>query len=239
MNLKNIFLRKIRLSYYLIAFILIYFVISLLLPKVELTGAALTLFSVNSFLYGFYISPIIKNQNDRVNQLHKLIVGQVNRLREVHQYSYRTEPVLHALIAQNILSYAKTASVTNPGAGQKEFDQIIATLIAYEGEGKDAHKEMLKSIFAAQQNRSEIIYLSKARVFNNEWIVMLILFTITISFILMIQLPPLPVIEVIPAILCAGLSMLIVILAKMSTLTHKRARLMWKPLKEFAEENLD
>ena len=238
MNIKTFLLRKVRLSYYLVGFILIYGILSFILPKIELTGAALTLFSVNSFLYGFYISPIIKGQNDRISQLHKAIIGELNKLKEVHQFGRRTEPEYQKLINAQISAYAKTASVTHPDAGGEEFEEIITSLVEYKGDSKDPHKEMLKSIFAAQQYRSEIISLSKARVFKNEWIVMLILFAVTISFILVIQLPEIPFINIIPAILCAGLSMLVVILAKMSTLTHKKARSIWRPLKDFGEKGL-
>jgi hypothetical protein len=45
------------------------------------------------------------------------------------------------------------------------------------------------------------------------------------------------ILQAIPAILCAGLSMLIVILIKMSTLTHKRAKTIWVPLRELRDAN--
>lgn len=230
MKLKHFLLNRVRLSQYLVIFAAIFFVISLFLPKIELQGAALTLFSVNSFLYGFYISPIISAQRARMEQLHRLVVVEVNKLQEIVQYSRRTEPEFQNSVIDAYNDYVHASTKTGVHAGQKEFDTLVNVIVTYTGEKKDPHKEMLKSVFAAQQNRAEIKLFVESRVFSNEWIVMTILFAITIAFILFTRLPDIPFLQVIPAILCAGLSMLIVILIKMSTLTHKRAKTIWKPL---------
>lgn len=237
MKLKRFLLTKIRLSQYLIIFTVFYFALSLLLPKIELQGAALTLFSVNSFLYGFYISPIISAQRARIEQLHRLVVIEVNKLQEIVQYARRTEPEFQDLIAVAYNEYVHASQRDSINAGRKEFDTLVNVIVTYAGEKKDPHKEMLKSVFAAQQNRAEIKSYVESRVFSNEWIVMTILFAITIAFILFTKLPDIPFLQIIPAILCAGLSMLIVILIKMSTLTHKRAKTIWKPLHELPKLN--
>lgn len=234
MKLKHFLLTRVRLTQYLFIFAAVYFVISLFLPKIELQGAALTLFSVNSFLYGFYISPIINAQRIRIDQLHRLVVIEVNKLEELLQYSRRMEPDFHAEIDAAISSYSKAATMGGANAGDAEFSSLVSIVVDYKGEVKDPHKEMLKSVFAAQQNRAEIKLLVDSKVFSNEWIVMTILFAITIAFILFTRLPNITFLQVIPAILCGGLSMLIVILIKMSTLTHKRAKTIWVPLEELA-----
>jgi hypothetical protein len=128
--------------------------------------------------------------------------------------------------------YVQAASAGGATVGQDEFDDLASLIVAYEGDKKDPHKEMLKSVFAAQQNRAEIKLLVESKVYSNEWIVMIILFAITIAFILFTRLPDILMLQAIPAVLCAGLSMLIVILIKMSTLTHKRAKTIWVPLRE-------
>lgn len=235
MKLKHFLLNKVRLTQYLIIFAVLFFIIALFLPKIDLQGAALTLFSVNSFLYGFYISPIINAQRLRIDHLHRLVVIEVNKLQEIVQYSRRMEPDFQNSIAQVLDQYVQAASVGGVNPGQKEFDNLASMVVGYEGEKKDPHKEMLKSVFAAQQNRAEIKLLVESKVYSNEWVVMSILFAITIAFILFTRLPDIPLLQAIPAILCAGLSMLIIILIKMSTLTHKRAKTIWVPLRELAE----
>ncbi len=227
-------MNDVRLTQYLIIFTVLFFVIALFLPKIELQGAALTLFSVNSFLYGFYISPIISAQRVRIDQLHRLVVIEVNRLEEIEQYSHRTEPDFKSTVGIALDEYIKAAARGGAQVGQQEFDNLVAIIVGYEGEKKDPHKEMMKSVFAAQLNRAEIKLLIESKVYSNEWVVMTILFAITIAFILFTRLPDLPLLQFIPAILCAGLSMLIIILIKMSTLTHKKAKTIWSPLKELA-----
>jgi hypothetical protein len=130
--------------------------------------------------------------------------------------------------------YSKVAARGGADIGKSEFNSLVSIIVGYKGDVKDPHKEMLKSVFAAQQNRAEIKLLVESKVFSNEWIVMAILFAITIAFILLTRLPGIAFLQIIPAILCAGLSMLIVILIKMSTLTHKRAKTIWVPLEELA-----
>ena len=232
MKLKLFLLNKVRLTQYLVIFTVLFYIISLFLPKIELQGAALTLFSVNSFLYGFYISPIINAQRLRIDHLHRLVVVEVNKLQEIAQYSRRMEVDFRNNIEFLLGRYVQTASVGGVNPGQREFESLAAMVVDYEGDKKDPHKEMLKSVFAAQQNRAEIKLLVESKVYSNEWIVMSILFTITIAFILFTKLPDIPWLQAIPAILCAGLSMLIIILIKMSTLTHKRAKTIWVPLRE-------
>lgn len=234
MKLKHFFLNRVRLTQYLFIFAAIFFVISLFLPKIELQGAALTLFSVNSFLYGFYISPIINAQRVRIDQLHRLVVIEVNKLEELLQYSLRMEPEFHTEVDTAIRAYSKAAARGGADVGRSEFEALVALIVGYKGDVKDPHKEMLKSVFVAQQNRAEIKLLVDSKVFSNEWIVMTILFTITIAFILLTRLPEMMFLQVIPAILCAGLTMLIVILVKMSTLTHKRAKTIWLPLQKLS-----
>jgi len=235
MKLKHFLLNKVRLSQYLVVFIVGFFILSLVLSKIELQGAALTLFSVNSFLYGFYISPIISAQRARIDQLHRLVVIEVNKLQEIAQYSLRTEPEYQSQVAEALNLYRHAAKVGGANSGQEEFDNLVAVIVGYKGENKDPHKEMLKSVFYAQQNRAEIKLLVEGRVYSNEWIVMSILFAITIAFILLMTLPDIAWLQIIPAILCAGLSMLIIILIKMSTLTHKKAKTIWTPLREMSD----
>ena len=64
--MKKFFLEKVRLSHYFFILLLGYLIIITLLPKVKFDSSALTLFSVNSLLYGFYIAPILNAQRARI-----------------------------------------------------------------------------------------------------------------------------------------------------------------------------
>jgi len=76
--LRNLLLVRIRLStYFWICFIL-FLALSYLIPGYKFDSGALTLFSVNSFLYGFYISPILAAQKARIDNLHQIIRAEAN-----------------------------------------------------------------------------------------------------------------------------------------------------------------
>ncbi len=75
------------------------------------------------------------------------------------------------------------------------------------------------------------------KVFSNEWMIMLMLFSITLSFILILDTGEALVLRFVTALLCTGLTMLLVILLKLSTLTHKKAKEVWKPFEKLVESH--
>jgi hypothetical protein len=64
---------------------------------------------------------------------------------------------------------------------------------------------------------------------------MLVLFSITLTFILLIDTGSVIAIRVVTALLATGLTMLMINLIKLNTLTHKKARSVWEPLKTLIE----
>src|SRR4029079_16290580 len=90
---------------------------------------------------------------------------------------------------------------------------------------------IMAGLVANQQNRSQLAMQLGNKVFNNEWWIMLVLFSITLGFILFLRVPGEPwLMHVVKPLLCSGLSMLMINLLKLSTLSHKKAKLIWKPL---------
>lgn len=229
MNISSFLLSKIRLSYYFVLLLASFSIISILTDGVEFDRSALTLFSVNSFLYGFYISPIISSQRDRIDQLHKLVRGEAAKLYEMALLSKQGNAQFHAQVMASLNKYASSTYSHTRDQGEKEYELLIKYLADYNGIETNLRNDLVKSALAVQQNRTDIDLLLNRKVYRNEWVVMMILFTVTITFILMLRLPDIGFIHFIPPVLCAGLSMLIVILAKMSTLTHKRATTIWDP----------
>lgn len=237
--MRNFFLYKVRLTNYFLFFLGFYAVIALIVDKVPLDKAALTLFSANSFLYGFYISPIVKSQNDRIDKLHLLVRKEATKIYEIALYSKRLSPDYHIEIIKILHDYIRAVSKTKKHThGEKEFQDLMTTLIVYSSDtGKDQYKEIMKASFAIQQNRSELDMYFKEKVYRNEWIVMFILFSITITFISIIEIPDIFFLQLIPPVLCTGLTMLIVILMKKSSLAHKKAKSIWLPMQELANTN--
>src|SRR5688572_1426346 len=76
-------LLKIRLSWFFFIFFAVFLLATYLIDGVSFSPQALTLFSVNSFLYGFYISPVLMAQKGRIDELGKIIRAEANSLFDI------------------------------------------------------------------------------------------------------------------------------------------------------------
>ena len=235
--MKNFLLVKIRLSTYFWLLGIVFLLLSLLLPNYTYESGTLTLFSVNSFLYGFYISPILSSQKSRIEELHKIIRSEANALFSLvlHLKKLPEKPrnELQAMVSKYIHAKLR-ATKTN---GEKEYEELITYCVEYKGEAKDQIDKVLEELVDNQQNRTNFSMQLSNRVYANEWQIMFILFAITLGFILTIDISTAPIFIIIQALLCTGLTMLIVILIKLNTLTHKKAKQMWQPLRKLVETN--
>lgn len=236
--MKHFFLVKIRLSSYFWIFFFLYLAVSLTTPGHTFDSGALTLFSVNSFLYGFYIAPILSAQKGRIEELHRIIRAEANALfsmvLHLKKLSKELRNKLQDLVSKYIRAKLRHRTAT---AGEKEYEAMISFCMDYEGKEQDGVNKFLDGLIANQQNRTNFSMQTSNRVFTNEWHIMAILFSITLGFILTINIGHEFIFHLVRALLCTGLTMLIVILIKLSTLTHKKANQMWLPLKKLLETN--
>ncbi|MEO8104828.1 MAG: hypothetical protein ABI602_00640 [Candidatus Saccharibacteria bacterium] len=236
--MKLFLLTKIRLSTYFWIFFFLYLGLSTVVPGNKFDSGALTLFSVNSFLYGFYIAPILGAQKSRIEELHRIIGSEANALFSLVLHLKKLPKVernkLQALVTLYI--HVKLHRKT-PTAGEKEYEQLITYCVDYKGDSAEPISRTLDALIANQQNRTNFSTQASNKVYANEWHVMAILFSITLGFILSIGITSTPILHVVRALLCTGLTMLIVILIKLSSLTHKKAKQMWNPLQKLVETN--
>jgi hypothetical protein len=121
--------------------------------------------------------------------------------------------------------------------GEKEYEQLITYCVEYKGEHEEEVDSVLSDVVNNQKNRTDFNMQLGNKVFTNEWHIMAILFSITLGFILTINIPHSFIIHIVKALLCTGLTMLIVNLIKLNALTHKRAKQMWGPLQKLVETN--
>jgi hypothetical protein len=206
------------------------------LPSVKFDSAALTLFSVNSFLYGFYIAPILGGQKSRVEELHKVVRSEANALFAMALTSKKYSTKFHHEVLQMIKDYMnKLLKVKGIGGGEEEYEKMITYAVTYKGEDKESAQKFLDQLVQNQANRSNLAMQLGNKVFSNEWWIMLVLFSITLSFILLLNIGDNVFLKIVKALLCTGLSMLLAIVVKLSTLTHKKASKMWDPLKKLLE----
>lgn len=232
----NILLTKIRLTVYFIVFLGLYLLLSFKLPQQKFDSAALTLFSVNSFLYGFYIAPILSGQKARIEELHRIVRGEANALFSMVIKLKKLPKQLRNDLQKMYANYVHAEiRAKRAGGGEKEYEALISFCLEYKGENQETIDKTLDLLIANQQNRTNLSMQLANRVFNNEWMIMFILFSITLGFILLIDLGNSSVLKLVRGLLCTGLTMLIVILIKLSTLTHKKARQIWDPLKKLVD----
>lgn len=223
-------LLKVRLSYYFYFFLMVYVGIVFTVPSATFDGPALTLFSVNSFLYGFYIAPILAGQKARIDELQKAIRAEANALFALILKTKKLHAEQRNELQELFEAYIRKAlKDRKPAGGEKEYEAIISRLLAYKGDDEAVVEKLLDGTVTNQQNRSTLSMQLRNKVYSNEWWVMLVLFSITLSFIVFINVGTSWQMRLVKALLCTGLTMLLVILVKLSTLTHKKAKELWTP----------
>lgn len=234
----DLLLKKIRLSWYFIFFFIVYAALSKYLPKQTFDSAALTLFSVNSFLYGFYIAPILGAQKARIEDLHRIVRAESNAIFAMALSLKKLPKETRNHIQKELSEYIKVSSdKSTVSQGEKEYEDLITYCLEYKGKDSEVVDKLLNSLIENQKNRTQFSMQMRNKVYNNEWIIILMLFSITIGFVLMLNIGDSIVLWGVKALLCTGLTMLLVILAKLSTLTHKKAKEVWDPFKKLLATN--
>jgi hypothetical protein len=234
--MRKLLLEKIRLSHYFFVLFIAYGLIVIHVPKMQFTSGALTLFSVNSFLYGFYLAPILSGQKNRIEELHRIARMEANAIFAMVLDLKKLPKQLRNELQEMFLDYLTTVTrQKRPSGGEEKYEALLTYCLEYKGEHQKAIDELLDRLVANQQNRTNLAMQMSNRVFSNEWMIMLVLFSITESFVLLLDAGRGLVYNLLAALLCTGLTMLLVILAKMSTLTHKKAKQIWDPYKKLVE----
>lgn len=225
------FLLKLRLSWWFFLFLFIFTALSFMISGANFNAAALTLFSVNSFLYGFYISPILAGQKQRIDDLSKTVRAEANALFAM-LITTKKLPKISRNKLQAMFEVYMMASFNErkPAAGEEQYEELISYCLKYEGKDPATIEKILNGLVANQQNRSQIALLLGNKVYSNEWWIMLVLFSITLGFVLFFDVHDNFWMHLVKALLCTGLSMLMINLVKFSTLSHKRAKHIWDPL---------
>lgn len=227
--MKKYLLTKIRLSWFFVIFFGMYYGVSHLLPSYAFTGGILTLFSVNSFLYGFYISPVLSAQKARIEELHKITRSEANAIFTMVLGTKKMAPRIRDEIRARFSVYLRNCSKGRLKLAEKNYENLISFCMDYKGKEKEQIEKLLERLVANQQNRTLLNMQLNNKVYSNEWMIMMVLFSITIAFILLLDTGSSAIINIVVALLCTGLSMLMLILLKLSTLTHKKARQIWQP----------
>lgn len=235
--MKKLLLEKVRLTWYFIGFFCVYLALLFVLPRETFTAGALTLFSVNSFLYGFYISPVLSAQKTRIEEMHRIVRAEANAIFAMALATKNLSEPLRNDIQQMLQTYMKSTIKDRQKTGEEMYEALIGFCVKYEGKHKTDIEKLLDKLVSNQQNRTALSMQLANRVFSNEWMIMLVLFSITLSFILLIDTGNAPIYKVVTALLATGLTMLVVNLVKLNTLTHKKAKQIWQPFTKLIDSH--
>ncbi len=229
------FLLQIRLSWFFALFFFLFLDLALLLKGTTFSGASLTLFSVNSFLYGFYIAPVLSAQKTRTDELARIIRAEANALFDMLLKTKKLPRKSRNHLQDMFEAYISASfRQRKPAEGADEYEALITYCLEYDGKAPEQVEKILDGLVANQQNRSQLAQQLGNKVFSNEWLIMLVLFSITMGFVLLMDVQDNILMQLVKALLCTGLSMLMISLLKLSTLTHKKAKHLWDPLDKLA-----
>lgn len=218
--------------------LVVFAVVVIYAPDVKFESGALTLFSVNSFLYGFYIAPILAAQKARIEELHRIVRSEANAVFAMVLGLKKLPPALRNDLQAMFKDYLKACVRERaPAEGEKVYERLISYCLNYSGKHQTEIDKLLDKLVANQQNRTNFSMQMRNKVYSNEWMIMVLLFSVTLTFILLMDAASGYVYQILAALLCTGLTMLLIILLKMSTLTHKKAKLIWDPYKKLIDSH--
>lgn len=235
--MKYFFLTKVRLSWYFGIFFLVYFGLLYILPRYQFDGGVLALFSVNSFLFGFYISPILRSQKKRIDDLNKAVRAEANAIFAMMLAAKKLPEKIRDEFKGMLIEYLGYSAERKYGLAESTYEKIITYVVDYRGRYKDDVDDLLGMVVDNQENRTDYRMEVTNKIYNNEWMIMMVLFLITLAFVLLMDTGSSVVVKVIAALLCTGLSMLILILVKLDTMTHKKAKGAHQPYATLVESN--
>ncbi len=207
-----------------------------------LTAGQLALFSVNSFLFGYYFAPLLGAQKGRVGQLNTVARQETMVLLDILTQSHlltektRKELKLKLAVYLDSIIYNQNIQADNP-----YYDELLH--YTKQNKVKADDQEVLDTIYAriskTQENRDNLNNLFRAKVYSHEWLVASVLFFITFYFSIQTKFGDSVFFMIILAILMTGLGMLMMILVKFATLSHKEAKRMWQPMRELQIKHFD
>ncbi len=233
-------LLQIRLSFVYPVLFLGFFIALSFLDRHKLTPGQLALFSVNSFLFGYYFGPILGAQKMRVDTIAATIRAEQMALLDIlahaHMLPARERHNLKVRLRAYLESITGNRRLT---ADNPYYDELLRFIKGEKFKGNGTADMIYGRLSKTQENRSTLNSLFRAAPFSHEWLVLAVLFFVTLFFVMQTDYGASLFFRVLLAILCTGLTLLIVILAKFSTLTHKQARRMWEPLQDLLQNHFE
>jgi hypothetical protein len=234
--MKTFLLKKVRLSAYYPVFFFLFLAIILATPKISLSGGQLTLLTVNSFLLAFYLGPIMSAQKQRLDDLAKVVRNEAIVFFSIAVQSQDMTPEVKREVKGMAKKYLESCVHTRDVAeGEKEYENLLRYCIDYKGKSQEKVDKVQQILVDNQQNRSQLSSLLQAQVYSHEWFVLIVLSAITIAYVVVIDYGHNILLNAVAALLCTGLALLLLILEKLNSLTHKKAKPIWHPFEKLLD----
>lgn len=231
---------NIRLSYlYPTLFVLFFLALTRFTPT-KLTAGQLALYSVNTFLFGFYFSPLLSAQKGRVDELIKTVRKETMILLDILTQSHLLKAEDRHQLKIRLRTYMESI-IDKPDvkADNVYYDELLHFTKQEKYKDNSVMNVIYERVAKTQENRDTIQNVSLNRVYSHEWLVTLVLFGITLYFVMQTDYGSVIFFRALLAVLCTGLSLMIIILAMYATLTHKQAKRMWTPLKQLRTDHFE
>lgn len=222
-------------------FLLIFFLVLIyFLKPIKMTSGQLALFSVNSFLFGYYFSPLLSAQKSRVASLITTARQEEMAVLDILTQSHLLSKSVRHKLKVKLRVYLRSIVGNNKlTADNTYYDEILHYTKQAKGEDAQVMNLVYDRMAKTQTNRDTMNNLFASKVYNHEWLVASVLFGFTLFFALQTDFGHSVLFGVMLAILCTGLSLLMVIMIKFATLTHKEAKRMWLPLIDLMKNHFD
>ena len=233
-------LLQIRLSYIYPTLFVIFFLLLSIVPTSHLTAGQLTLYTVNTFLFGFYFAPMLSSQKSRVDSLNITVRQEAMTSLDILAQSHLLKPTVRHQLKIKLKAYLDSIVGNNKVQADNQFyDELLAFTKQPEYKVDSVMDTIYGQVSKTQDDRDNLQSLLAAKLFSHEWIVIFVLFGITLYFVMQTNYGGLLLFRFILALLCTGLTLMMIILAKYSTLTHKQAKQMWVPLRQLEKTHFE
>ena len=233
-------LLNIRLSYIYPSLFVLFFIILSIMHPATLTPGQIALYSVNTFLFGFYFSPLLSAQKGRVELLNSVIRQEVMTILDIlgqsHLLKNKDRHALKIRLKAYVDSIYKNPKVSPDNV---YYDELLRFTKQNKFKKDSVMDVIYNRVAKTQENRDTMQSLFSSKVFSHEWLVVLVLFSVTIYFVMQTDYSDLLLFRILLAILCTGITLMLVILLKYATLTHKQAKRMWHPMEELIQHHFE
>ncbi len=231
-------LLNIRLTTLFVVSSVVFYILLSYIKPLDMSDGQIAIFSVTGILFGFYFGPILDSQKGRVMQLSQAVREQVMSILDVLAHSHLLPEAQRHALKVRLRAYVDSV-IDNPNvkADNQYYDELLQ--FAQSIKDDDVRSKVYDGVSETQDQRDGMQSTYQAKLYSHEILVMVVLFSITLYFIVQTNYNGAILFRIMLAVLCAGLILLLSILAKYATLTHKKAKIMWEPMHTLKETHFE